>query len=203
MKIRELLTTILKNAPVRGTFELPDLLRFATKNTATGMAVAKEAEIEFYLAFIGGEPEGAVYIDEKGTLFGDKAIMMITDRESFVFYDLSPDIVDSVIMGSRIFEKSHLRKGVPSLIPEVGKKAAGIGNLTVVVQHGGEAQNGVRVSIRKDGKIVGSDVTTADGSVGFRVLHGAYDCIVQDRNQQITTRPITFDPAAPRIIVDV
>jgi len=203
MKIQELLLTILKNAPVRGTFELPELLRFATKNNATGIAAAKESENELYLSFIDGEPEGAIYIDEKGTLFGDKAVMMITDRENFVFSEVAADIVETVIMGSRIFEKSHLRKGAPSLMPEVGKKAEGIGVVTIVVMHGNEPQNGVRVSIRKDGKIVGSDVTTSDGSVGFRVLHGTYDCIVQDRNQQIVTRRITFTPSDTRIRIVV
>jgi len=31
-----------------------------------------------YLAILDGEAEGAIFIDEKGTLFGDNAVMLIT-----------------------------------------------------------------------------------------------------------------------------
>ena len=116
---------------------------------------------------------------------------------------VKPDIVEAVVMGCRIFEKSHLRKNINYVIPEIGKKSQGIGLLSLVLQRDRVPENGVRVSIRKDGKVVGSDVTTDDGSVGFRVLHGDYDCIVQDRNQQITSFHIKFSEANPKIILDL
>lgn len=203
MKIQELIGNIIKNAKNLGTRELPELLAFALKNHATGIAVAKEPERELYLAFVNGEPEGAIYIDEKGTLYGDKAVMMLTDRESYAFYEVAADIVDTLIMGCRIFEKSHLRKSVPSLVPEVGRKNVALGVLTIIVRHGSEHPNGIRVSVRKDGKIVGTDVTTDDGTVSFKLLHGVYDCILQDRNQMVTTRRLTFDDGNTTITLDL
>ena len=107
------------------------------------------------------------------------------------------------IMGCRIFEKSHLRKSVPSLVPEVGRKNVALGVLTIIVRHGSEHPNGIRVSVRKDGKIVGSDVTTDDGTVSFKLLHGIYDCILQDRNQMVTTRRLTFDDSHTSITLDL
>jgi len=48
-----------------------------------------------------------------------------------------------------------------------------------------------------------SDVTTEDGSVGFKVLYGDYDCIVQDRNQMITSFQIKFKEANPKNILEL
>ncbi len=203
MKIQDLIENILKGSQYLGTFTLSELFGFAKAGSVNGLAVAKESGKEFYLAIVSGEPEGAIYIDEKGELYGDKAVMLITGHEKFVLVEVKPDIVDAVIMGCRIFEKTHLRKSINYVIPEIGRKSQGIGQLQLVIQRDQEPQNGVRVSIRKDGKIVGSDVTTEDGSVGFRVMYGDYDCIVQDRNQQITSFHIKFNETNPKIILEL
>ncbi len=194
MRIQDLIESMLKGSPCLGTFTLPDLIRFAGDGSVSGLAVAKEAEYELYLGLIRGEPEGAIYIDRKGELYGDKALIRITGREKFDLWDIKPDIVDAVVMGCRIFEKTHLGS-ITQVLPEIGKKSSGIGLLSLTVLRDREPQNGLRVSIRKDGQIVGSDITTQDGSAGFRVMHGSYDCIVQDRNQMITSFPIMFDEA--------
>jgi hypothetical protein len=61
----------------------------------------------------------------------------------------------------------------------------------------------MRVSIRKDGKIVGSDTTTGNGEVSFRVMYGNYTCLVQDRSQTVTHFQITFDESHPSHILDL
>jgi hypothetical protein len=203
MKILNLIENILKGSQSLGTFTLPELFSYIRAGTISGLAVVQGDEKTFCLAIINGEPEGAIYIDEKGELYGDKAVMLINDQDAFVLWDVKPDVVDAVVMGSRIFEKSHLRSSIPSAIPEFGKKSQGLGVLTIVVTKDQVPQNGVRVSLRKDGKIVGSDITTNDGSVGFRVMHGDYECIVQDRNQQITTFRTKFNEANKKITRDL
>ncbi len=203
MKIRDLIENILKGSQYLGTFTMPELFTFIKAGSVSGIAVAKEGGKEYYLAIIGGEPEGAIYIDEKGELYGDKAVMLITGHEKWVLCDVKPDIVEAVVMGCRIFEKSHLRKSITYVIPEIGKKSQGIGQLHLIINRDREPQNGVRVSIRKEGKVVGSDVTTSDGSVGFRVMYGDYDCIVQDRSQVITSFHIRFSEANPKIILEL
>ena len=50
-------------------------------------------------------------------------------------------------------------------VPEIGKKSQGIGVVTLSARREKNPQNGVRVSLRKEGKIVGSDVTTGAGEV--------------------------------------
>jgi hypothetical protein len=203
MKTRDMIETLLKGSTTLGTFAGPEIFRFAKTGNVNGIAVAKDEEGELYLAIIDGETEGAIFIDEKGELFGDNAARKNTGRETFTLYDVKKDLVDAVAMGCRVFEKSHMRSSTNYDLPQFGTKSSGIGNLTLVIRMGNEPQNGIRVSIRKEGKIVGSDVTTNDGSVGFRVMHGNYDCIVQDRNQMITTVHIKFNETNPKIILDL
>jgi hypothetical protein len=201
--IKDLIENILTGSKYLGSFTLPELFRFSETGSANGIAIAKEGGQKLYLSFIEGEAEGAIYIDEKGELYGDKAVMMITGHEKFVLCDVKPDIVEALVRGCRIFEKSHLRKSITYVLPEIGKKSLGIGHLRLIILRDREPQNGIRVSIRRVGKIVGSDITTEDGSVGFRVMYGDYECIVQNRNKMITSFHITFNEATPEIILDL
>lgn len=199
MKISDMMGTLLKNSPELGTFTVSDLVSYARSNRVDGIAESHGDEKDLYLAFIGGEPEGAIYIDPKGELFGDNAVMLIRGEEKFTLHEVQKEFIDAVVMGCRIFKKSRLETRNRVEMPEFGMKSTGIGNLTLIVLHKDVPENGIRVSLRKDGQIVGSDVTTSDGSVGFRVMYGNYDCVLQDRNQMITTRRITFDTAHSRI----
>jgi len=203
MKIKEMMETLLKNFPELGTYSVPELIRYARSENLNGLGKASGDEKELYLAFIDGEPEGAIYIDPKGELYGDNAAMLVTGEEQFTLHKVDMEFVDAVVRGCRVFKKSRLRTSPGADIPEFGTKSSGIGNISLIIRQGGSPQSGIRVSLRKDGKIVGSDFTTDDGSVGFRVMHGSYECVLQDRNQMITTRRITFDAANPEIILEL
>lgn len=203
MELQELLDNILKGAKYLGTFSLTDLLSFAASRRLHALAVAKEGSKQFYLAFLNGEPEGAVYLDAEGALYGDKAVVYIREGRQYVLCDVQPDIIDALAMGCRIFEKGHIRKNITYSVPEIGKKSQGLGVVTLSVRREKSPQNGVRVSIRKDGKIVGSDVTTGNGEVSFRVMYGTYTCIVQDRSQVVTHFTIHFDEMHPAHVLDL
>lgn len=201
--IHDLLDNIVKGSKYIGIFTLHELFDVTSSHRSNGIAVAKVNERENYLAFIDGEAEGAIYIDDKGSLYSDKAVMMISGNEKFEFYDVKPDIVDAVVMGSRIFEKMHLKKSLPSLIPEIGKKSEGMGVLTLIIQKDTIPQNGLSVSIRKEGKIFGNDITTDEGTVSFKLAHGKYSCTVMDRSQNITTFYLSFDVSHSKILLDL
>jgi hypothetical protein len=203
MKIQDMIDTILTKSQLLGTFLLPELIRFAENGRINGIAVSREDDNLQYLAILDGEAEGAIFIDEKGTLFGDNAVMLITGVGLFTLYDVNPELVNPVVAGCRIFEKAHLKKGNCYEIPEFGKKNAGLGVFTLTLQRNNEPRNGVRVSIRKEGTVVGSDVTTGDGSVGFKLMHGKYSVIVQDRNQQITTFHVEFEESSSHKILQL
>lgn len=201
--IHDLLDNIIKGSKFVGVFPLHELFQFASSGRSNGIAAAKEKEKEFYLAFIDGEAEGAIYIDDKGSLYSDKAVLMFSGHEKFEFYTVKADIIDAVVMGSRIFEKKHLRKSLPSLIPEIGKKSEGMGVLTVTILKDTVPQNGFSVSIRREGKILGSDITTGQGTASFKLNHGKYQCIVMDRSQNMTTFYIPFDESKSRFLLDL
>ena len=169
----------------------------------SGIAVSKDGEQAFYLAILVGEPEGAVLTDEKGELYGDSAVVHLTGREQFVLSGVESDLVTALVMGCRIFEKTHLRTRLAEDLPAIGRKAGGVGVLSLTVIHEGEPRDGYRISIRKDGQVVASDITTGGGNVRFRLLHGDYDCIVQDRRGAVFPSRITFDDAHPEMIVRV
>ena len=201
--IHDLLENIVRGSKFVGIFTLHELFQYASLRRSNGIAVAKENDKESYLAFIDGEAEGAIYIDVTGALYSDKAVMMITGHEKFEFYDVKPDVVDAVVMGSRIFEKTHLRKNIPSVIPEIGKKSEGMGVLKLTIQKDKIPQNGLSVSVRRDGKILGSDITTDGGDVSFKLAHGKYECTVMDRSQTLTTFHIKFEESNSKIVLDL
>jgi hypothetical protein len=203
MQIREMLDNILKGSRYLGTFDLSGMLQFATMHAVHGIAIAKGGGKELYIAFQGGEAEGAIYIDEKGALFGDTAVLMVNPKEKYVLTENKPEIVEALVMGSRLFDKKRLKKSISYDVPEIGGPSGGIGILTIGLAKEGVPQNGIRVSIRKDGKIVGSDITTNDGTVGFRVAYGIYDCIVQDKTLVVTKYRIEFDASHPAITLGI
>ena len=192
MKIVTMINAILAEAVPVGTYPLAEVFRLAAEKSISGLAIARGDGVIGCLAFIRGEPEGAIYADENGDLFGDKAVILVTRMEPFDLSTVKPDIAEALVMGCRIFEKTRVRQYMTQEIPEIGRKSEGVGRLTVTVKRGRECAQGVRVSIRKDGRILGSDFTADDGSAGFRLMHGDYECIVQDRSQQIRTYPIHF-----------
>jgi hypothetical protein len=203
MKTKEFIITLLAGSTRLGTYMLPDLIAFTQSDGVNGIAVAVSDDREFYLALVGGEPEGAILIDEKGTLYGDKAVMLLSGNEKFKLYEVEKDLVESMVMSCRILEKGHIRKSSMEVLPEIGKKSNGLGVLSVAIRRNGEPQNGVRVSIRKNGQIVGDDITTQNGTVGFKLLYGIYDCIVQDRAMMISTTHIIFDAGHSRFTLEI
>jgi len=202
MKIQELIGKLLAGATRLGTCTLPELVRSVQSGNTNGIAVSVSGDREFYLAILDGEPEGAILIEEKGTLYGDKAVMMLAGTETFDLYDVKRDYVEAVVVGCRVLEKGHIRRGM-GIIPEVGRKSDGLGLLSVAVRRNGEPQNGVQVAIRKDMVMMCNDVTTQDGTVRFRLLHGKYDCIVHDRTRKMSTFPIIFDPDHTRVSLEI
>lgn len=203
MKIRDMIETILRDSREAGTHPLPAVFRIAAEGKISGLAVAREDGALACLAFVRGEPEGAILTDENGDLYGDKAVVLVTRMGQFGLYIVEPDIAEALVMGCRVFEKSRLKQGLSEAIPEIGVKSEGVGRLAIVLTKEKEPQKGIRVSIRKDGKIVGSDYTAGDGSAGFRLMHGDYECLVQDKSPQIRTFAIHFRENDQKILIEL
>lgn len=110
MEIHDLMGEILRQSTSEGHFTLDELLRYTNSSPMTGIGVFEEKEHSFFLFISGGEPDGAMFVDAKGTLFGDSAILRLTGEEEFELFTVAPSIVDALVSRCRIFDKSHLKK---------------------------------------------------------------------------------------------
>jgi hypothetical protein len=192
MDVPEFLETISDGLQFQGSYDFSELLSIATARRLNALAAAQDKNRRYYLAFHNGEPEGAIYQDPDGVLYGDNAVVHIRSGRGYGICEVREDRIGTLVMGCRIFEKSHIGKDISRTLPEIGKRPEGIGVVTIQVRKGNQPQNGVRVSLRKDGKIVGSDITTGNGEAGFRVMYGDYTCIIQDRSPSVTQFPVEF-----------
>jgi hypothetical protein len=203
VKVQQMIEAILADSRDAGMHPLSDIFRIAADGNLFCLAVARSEGAIACLAFIRGEPEGAIFSDENGDLFGDKAGILVTRMERFGLFEVKPDIAEALVMGCRVFDKTRLKQGLTQAIPEFGIKSDGVGRLTVQLVKEKEPQKGIRVSIRKDGKILGSDYTDDGGSAGFRLMHGDYECIVQDRAGQIRTFALHFRETDQKIFIEL
>ena len=203
MKIRELLDMVPKESQYPESMPLAGLLQFASTRHLNGIAVATSGYTEIYLAFLSGEPEGAIYIDDKGTFYGDKATVLLQGNETFTLWDVKADLVDALVMGCRIYERAYIKTRAMDDMPDIGLKSTGIGILSLTIMHKNVPRNGVRVSIRKEKLMLGSDITTDAGSVGFRLMYGDYTCIVEDKVHGVSTFPLQFDRTHTSIVLDL
>ena len=116
---------------------------------------------------------------------------------------MKADVIDALVMGCRIFDKTYIRTKPRCPVPEFGKKSTGIGVLSLTITQNCCPENGIRVSIRKDGMIVGSDITTDSGNVRFRLMYGDYTCIVEDKAHTVTSFHLAFDKVSPDVVLNI
>ncbi len=204
MEIVDLMDEILQQSTCEGCFDLEELLRYSNVHSLTGMGVTREKTHTFFLILSNGEPNGAILVDDKGTLFGDSAVLRLTGEENFALYLIAPVIADALIARCRIFETSHLKKNGRLDIPTIGsptRQRVGVLCLTVRDNHSPLA--GAHVSIRKGKLVITSDVTDSQGRVCFRLLNGRYMCVIADRSGERRRCIIDFHDPQVETSVDV
>ncbi|KAF5082782.1 MAG: hypothetical protein PHX88_10350 [Methanoculleus horonobensis] len=193
MEINDLMGEILRQSTSEGHFTLDELLHYSRSNPLTGIGVSKAQEQTFFLFLAGGEPDGAMYVDPMGTLFGDSAALRLTGEEEFELFLVAPSIVDALVSRCRVFDKSHLKKNGRLDIPTVDTSARQrIGVLSLIVRDGRMPLAGAHVAIRKGKLVMTSDVTDSAGKVSFRLLNGRYMCVVSDRIGERARRIVEF-----------
>jgi hypothetical protein len=185
---------LVREVPPVGTSLYSDLLQTVRVQKFHGVAISSGAGSRIYLLIIGGEPEGAIIADEKGELYGNKAVYLIKGTDRFTLYPLTPPVVERLVFGCRIYDKSHFKGGYSLGLTEIGKKAEGIGRLVIAVKSDGSPATGMTIKIRRAGQIVGSDVTDREGLVSFRLLFGTYDLLVVREENNIDVYGFSFSP---------
>lgn len=188
----EILESLIGASGGEGPASVQSLLQIARKNNLCGIARAADKDQKWYILFLDGEPEGAVLNDSKGMLFGNKAVYLLKGTEQFSFFPAERAVVERLVLGCRIFDQNILNRILPRDIPQMTPiREGGAGVFAMKVEKNGQPVNGLRVSIRKDGQIVGNDFTNREGKVSFRLLFGRYECVVHLRD--LSTRVYDFE----------
>ncbi|NLZ29427.1 MAG: hypothetical protein GX885_01545 [Methanomicrobiales archaeon] len=202
MAINDLLDEILDQSTHEGRFVLSEMLHYSSITSLTGIGVSRDETHTFVLVFFRGEPDGAVFVDEKGELFGDPAVLHLVDGEEFDLYTVAPPIADALVSRTRVFDKSHLKRSGRLDIPVIGAPTRQrVGVLCLTVCDGPMPLAGSHVAIRKGKLVITSDVTDLRGRVCFRLLNGRYICVVSDRTGERARRIIEF--YKPRVDIRV
>jgi len=204
MEINDLMDEILRQSTSEGRFAFDELVRYTNRNPLTGIGAFEDKEHSFFLFISGGEPDGAMFVDAKGTLFGDSAILRLTGEEEFEIFAVAPSIVDALVSRCRIFDRSHLKKSGRLEIPTVGTTTQQrIGLLSLIVRDGQTPLAGAHVAIRKGKVVMTSDVTDSEGMVSFRLLNGRYMCVISDRIGERARRIVEFYEPQVKAYVDI
>ena len=195
MELDEFLTSCIKTRISEGPFGMNELKKFAIEEKKSGIAVAVIGQGTVYLLFVSGEPQGAVEIDRTGMLIGDKAVYLLKGNETFSFYHVEREIIDQWVLTCRIFDKSHLNSNLSPNIPIIERKNEGMGSFGIRVLKDNVPQSGFHVSVRKQGRVLGSDVTTGEGKAYFKLLFGDYDVVIMDKEKKIQIFPVKVHSA--------
>jgi len=190
----DIIDDLIREVAPEGVFPYSELLQDARNKIFHGIAVSSVPKKKTYILFIGGYPEGAVLADSRGELYGNKAIYLIHGGDRFTLYPVSPGIVERIVFSCRIYDKSHFTDHYTFGIPEVGKKADGVGRAVITLKKDGELIAGVPIRIRKDGQIVANDITDERGQASFRLLFGKYEVIIVRQENNIDVFEFSFIP---------
>jgi len=190
----DIIDDLIREVAPDDVFSYSELLQAARDKNFHGFAVSSAPRKKIYILFLGGDPEGAVLADSKGELYGNKAIYLIQGGDQFTIYTLNPEIVERIVFSCRIYDKSHFKNQYTFGIPEVGKKADGVGRAVITLKKDGVALAGIPIRIRKDGQIVANDITNEKGQASFRLLYGKYEVIIVRQENNIDLFEFSFIP---------
>ncbi|MDD1724953.1 MAG: response regulator [Methanospirillum sp.] len=196
------LNFIIENTPPSGTWPLPELIREMKMQKANGIASTTGPEgYRAFLIFVRGDPEGGIYIDRSGVLYGDRSILFLKNSNQFTFYPTEQEISTRFVTGCRIYDKSHLRIPASNPIPEISSVRKGIGNIIIDIIKDNLPAAGLRVTVKSGGKIVGNDVTSPQGQTTFQLLYGSYTGVIHTDTEII--RSFNFTIEKPEVMHSV
>ena len=202
-EIIQIIDEVLSTSSYVGSYGYAELMTYTASRALNGVGVHDENDRKFYVVFEEGAPEGVIFTDTKGTLFGDKAAILLTGQETFELFDVGKSIVSALASRCRIFDKSHVKKRLDENLPSFGGIHRSPGVLCLTLAKEGVPQQGIRVSIKKGRQIIASDITTTDGKVCFKLLTGTYDCMAVDRAQEVFTFVVDFNDRYAESVIEI
>ncbi|QYZ78729.1 hypothetical protein E2N92_04440 [Methanofollis formosanus] len=202
MDIMDVINEILGRSRYLGLFAYFEMAREA-KDEQGAIGVFVDGKRTSTILFSGGEPRGAIYLDEKGALYGDPAVLKIQESDGYDLYAVDRQVVDLVVARCRVFHRSYFPRHLSSDLPEIGGVRKMPGVLALLILRDDVAQEGARVSIRKGRHVLASDATTGDGQVSFRLFNGTYDIMVVDSRGEVATFMVDFKGERSELVIEM
>jgi len=204
MEITDLIETIAAQSSLEGKYSFNELTHRAAARSLNGVGISRNNPATIILVFSGGEPRGAIYVDEKGTLYGEKAVYLLKGTEQFEFYRAGSEIVESMVSRCRVFDQTHLKKCGTLDVPAFG---GGVhlrpGILCLIVKRDEIPQAGLIITIRKDKRVIATEMTSGNGRASFKLLNGHYLCVISDHGIEVARFSIDFHDRYVESIVDI
>jgi len=202
MEIIDVINEILGQSRYLGSYPYFATVRQG-KSEGGAIAIVVDGDRSAVILFSGGEPTGAIYKDKLGALYGDSAVLKISDQDDYDLYAVDRKAVEIVVAHCRVFNRGHFPHNLSADIPEIGAKRRMPGVLSLFIVRNDLQQSGVRVSIRKGRQVIASDVTTGDGKVSFRLVNGPYDVVVASRTGEPYTFLVDFNGKRSELIIEL
>jgi hypothetical protein len=204
MEIRDLIETIVAQSPLEGKYSFKELTHRAATALMNGVGISRNNPATIMLVFSGGEPRGAIYIDEKGTLYGEKAVYLIQGTEQFEFHRAGSELVESVISRCRVYDGTHLKKCGSLDVPTFGGGThLRPGVLCLIVNKDEIPQAGLIITVRKDKRVIATEMTSGNGRASFKLLNGHYLCVISDHGVEVARFSIDFHDRYVESVVDI
>lgn len=203
MDVSTVIDEVLGASTYVGNFRFDELMLRVKSQLINGLGVSDENQKKLIIIFEKGDPAGAILIEEKGALFGEKAAYHLQDRNDFELFSTEPSLVSALVSRSRVYDRMHIEKRLSDNLPTIGPKKSSPGVLCLIILKDGALQSGMRVSIRKGRQVIGNDITADDGRACFKLLNGRYDCVVVDRSQEMYTFMVDFKDRYAESTIDI
>ncbi|MCP1662027.1 MAG: hypothetical protein D5R99_07695 [Methanocalculus sp. MSAO_Arc1] len=162
---------------------LGECIQEALRTGFTGEILYQDDTIErAAVIFISGEPAGAEYTDQAGSIFGDTAVLRLPIRSMYTPLPATAGEAAERARRMRIFHPKRLYAHA-TIKPEKTARSSdqgGAGTVTISLCEGRWIVPGLRVEIWSRGLIVGSDMPDQSGKASFRLLEGEYECRIRD-----------------------
>ncbi|HWQ67732.1 MAG TPA: response regulator [Methanospirillum sp.] len=198
------LNFIIENTRPAGSWLLPEMVKKIKADKMSGISAATGSDgHRAFLIFVNGEPEGSIYIDRSGVLYGDKSVLFLKDSQHFTFYPTESETALRFVTGCRIYDKSHIRAPSSYDIPEIVSVKKGVGNITLELIRKGQPVVGLRITIKSGGKIVGNDISSPLGQITFQLLYGTYTGVILTEKGNLHSFNFTVEKPDSSHIVDL
>lgn len=135
--------------------------------------------VRAHVIFVSGDPAGAEYADDAGTIYGDIAVLRLPTKYIYTASPLSVAEAEDLASCARIYhpERLYAHAAVKSRSEgSMPAETSGVGRLTIRAAYDQRTPMPLKIELWSDGRICGTDTLDQNQKASFRLLKGEYEC---------------------------